>query len=194
MHRESMGRGPPEPACPLQGYPSPWISTCLPTKELPTKGFFLFFGFFFFFPSFLGLQPWHMEVPRLGVKSGLQLPAYTTATATQVRSHVWSLHHSSRQRQILNPMTETRNWIGILMDTTQVCWILVTFVTCWATMGTPSSQGCLRKKNSRCIVYIYIYKNSYLPHLLVFSFSWAHLFGIRNAKKSIYTVYCISEQ
>ena len=29
---------------------------------------------------FLGLHPWHMEVPRLGVKSELQLPAYTTAT------------------------------------------------------------------------------------------------------------------
>ena len=32
---------------------------------------------------FSGLQPWHMEVPRLGVESELQLPAYTTATATQ---------------------------------------------------------------------------------------------------------------
>jgi len=30
-------------------------------------------------PHFLGL---HMEVPRLGVESELQLPVYTTATAT----------------------------------------------------------------------------------------------------------------
>ena len=30
---------------------------------------------------FLGFQVWHMEVPRLGVKLELQLPAYTTATA-----------------------------------------------------------------------------------------------------------------
>ena len=30
---------------------------------------------------FLELHPQHMEVPRLGVKSELQLPAYTTATA-----------------------------------------------------------------------------------------------------------------
>ena len=36
--------------------------------------------FFFFFLAFLGLYPWHMEVPRLGVKPELQLPAYTTAT------------------------------------------------------------------------------------------------------------------
>ena len=30
---------------------------------------------------FLGPYPWHMEVPRLGVKSKLQLLAYATATA-----------------------------------------------------------------------------------------------------------------
>ena len=46
--------------------------------------FFLFFLFFllFFFFCFLGLHTWHMEVPRLGGESELQLPAYTTATAT----------------------------------------------------------------------------------------------------------------
>ena len=32
---------------------------------------------------FLGLHLKHMEVPRLGVESELQLPAYTTVTATQ---------------------------------------------------------------------------------------------------------------
>ena len=36
---------------------------------------------FFFFLVFLGPYLWTMEVPRLGVKSELQLPAYTTATA-----------------------------------------------------------------------------------------------------------------
>ena len=34
---------------------------------------------FFFFLSFLGLHPWHMEVSRLGVELELQLLAYTTA-------------------------------------------------------------------------------------------------------------------
>ena len=33
-------------------------------------------SFFFFF---LGLHPWHVEVPRLGVELELELPAYTTA-------------------------------------------------------------------------------------------------------------------
>ena len=37
-------------------------------------------GFFFFF--FLGLHLGRMAVPRLGVKSELQLPAYATDTAT----------------------------------------------------------------------------------------------------------------
>ena len=50
-----------------------------------------------------------MEVPRLGVESGLQLPAYTTATARQDPSHVCDLHHSSSQCQILNPLSEARD-------------------------------------------------------------------------------------
>ena len=36
---------------------------------------------FFFFFFLLGLHPQHLEVLRLGVKSGPQLPAYTTVTA-----------------------------------------------------------------------------------------------------------------
>ena len=43
---------------------------------------------------FAGPHLWHKEVPRLGVKSELQLLAYTTATAMQDPSHVCKLHHS----------------------------------------------------------------------------------------------------
>ena len=46
---------------------------------------------------FLGLYPRHMEVPRLGDESELQLPAYTTASATPDPSHVYKLHHGSRK-------------------------------------------------------------------------------------------------
>ena len=35
----------------------------------------------FMYLGFLGPYPQHMEIPRLGVKLELQLPAYTTATA-----------------------------------------------------------------------------------------------------------------
>ena len=47
-----------------------------------------------------------MEVPRLGGELELQLLAYTTSTATPDPSHVCNLHHSSRQRRILNPLSE----------------------------------------------------------------------------------------
>ena len=43
------------------------------------------------------LQPHlqHMEVPWLGVQLELQLPAYTTATATQGPSCICDLHHTA---------------------------------------------------------------------------------------------------
>ena len=80
----------------------------------PSHGFFFFFGL-------LGLHSWHMEVPRLGVKLELQLPAYTMATAMQDPSRICDLYHSSWQRGILNPLSEAR-------DRTHILWILVRFV------------------------------------------------------------------
>ena len=58
-----------------------------------------------------------MEVPRLGVQSDLQLPAYATATATPDPSRIRNLHHLSRQCQILDPLSEARDQIHILVDT-----------------------------------------------------------------------------
>ena len=53
-------------------------------------------------------------VPRLGVESELQLPAYTTATATTGPSRICNLH-CSQQRRILDPLSkardQTRNFI-----------------------------------------------------------------------------------
>ena len=58
-----------------------------------------------------------MEVPRLGVKSELQLPAYTTATATAMQnlSHICDLNHSSGQHWVLNPLSEASDQTHILM-------------------------------------------------------------------------------
>ena len=39
----------------------------------------------------------------------LQLPAYTTATATRDPSLACDLHHSSQQRQIPDPLSEVRD-------------------------------------------------------------------------------------
>ena len=79
-----------------------------------TDTIYFFLSFFFF----LGLLLQHMEVPRLGVESELQLPAYATATAMPNLSHVYDLHHSSGQHQILNPLTEARDQICILTEST----------------------------------------------------------------------------
>ena len=69
---------------------------------------------------FLGLHLQHMEVPRLGVESELQLLAYSAATATQDLSHVCNLHDSSQQCQILNPLSKARDRTHNLMVPSQI--------------------------------------------------------------------------
>ena len=90
---------------------------------------------------FLGLPLWHMEVPRLGVHSELQLPAYTTATAMRDLSHTRNRDHSSRQHQILNPLSKAR-------DRPSSSWILVRFVTAdpwWELLqGLSAEERALR--------------------------------------------------
>ena len=73
---------------------------------------------------FLGPHPRHTEVPRLGVKSKLQLPAYTAAIATWDPSRVCNLHHSSWQHWICNLLSEARDQTGIIMDISRVCNLL----------------------------------------------------------------------
>ena len=66
-----------------------------------------------------------MEVPRLGVEGARD----------QIRAAAASLHHSSQQRQILNPLSEARDQTCILMEASPI----------WATTGTPYS-GLLMKR------------------------------------------------
>ena len=56
-----------------------------------------------------------MEIPRLGVRSELQLLAYTTATVTRDLSHICNLHPSSWQHWILNLLSEARDETYILI-------------------------------------------------------------------------------
>ena len=78
----------------------------------------------FFVFCFVFLRPSlrDMEVPRLRVQLELELPAYTTATATIDLSCICNLHHSLWQLQILNPLSEAR-------DRTRTSWFLVGFVS-----------------------------------------------------------------
>ena len=57
-----------------------------------------------------------MEVPRRGVESELQLPAYVTATATWDPSRLCNLHHGSQQCQILNPLSKDRDRTCVLVS------------------------------------------------------------------------------
>ena len=77
---------------------------------------------FFFCLFFGGSCPWHMEVPKLGVESELQLPAYTTATATPDLSHICKLHCSSGNTRSLT------HWLRLGIKPTS-SWILVRFIT-----------------------------------------------------------------
>ena len=87
-------------------------------------------GVYFCTLSFLFRSaPSAYKVPRLGVKSKLKLPAYTTATPDL--SHSYNLHRSLWQHQILNPLSKAQDQICILRDISQVCF-------CWATKRTPT--------------------------------------------------------
>ena len=74
---------------------------------------------------FLGLHLQHIEVPRLGVKSELQLLTYTMARATRDTSCVCDLHHSSRNVRYLT------YWVRPGIESAS-SWILIGFVTRWA--------------------------------------------------------------
>ena len=73
-----------------------------------------------FFFHFIGLHLQQMEVPRLEVKSELQLLGYATATAKLDSSLICGLHHGLQQWWILNPLREARVQTCILMDTSGV--------------------------------------------------------------------------
>ena len=85
-----------------------------------------------FYFCILGSHLWHMKVPRLWVESELHLLAYATATNKRCLSsvvtnqsyscwptlqplqrrdpsHICDLHHSSRQCQIPDPLSEARD-------------------------------------------------------------------------------------
>ena len=79
-----------------------------------------------------------MVGPSLGVKSELQLPAYTIATATGGSEPCLQ----PTPQLMAMPETQTteqgaRDRILIFMDTSQICF-------CCTTMGTPNTQEFLK--------------------------------------------------
>ena len=98
-------------------------------KEEGTPLLFYFILFFILF--FLELHLGHMEVPRLGAESELQLLACATATATWGPSHICDLCCRLWQCWIFN------HWARPDIKPA-ASWTLVGFLTHWTTMGTPS--------------------------------------------------------
>ena len=96
-----LGLPPPPPPPPFPGFCVHVSSTCTQVERV------IFYSTLVFLGSLLR----HMEVPRLGVESKLQLRAYTTATATTTPdlSRVCDLHRSSWEHQILNPLSDARD-------------------------------------------------------------------------------------
>ena len=90
---------------------------------------------YLFIYCFLGLPLRHMEVPRLGVESELQLLVYATATATWDPSCVCNLYHTTRQRRIPNHLARP----GI---ETAASWISVRFVSIAPQRELPRHFSC----------------------------------------------------
>ena len=95
-----------------------------------------------------------MEIPGLGVKLELQLPAHTRATATPDLSHIWDLHCSLLQCQILNLLSEARDQTHIPRETSWVLNLL-------SHNGNSSSQflkeaDFLRGQHTRLQPFLYL--------------------------------------
>ena len=83
--------------------------------------------------NFLGLHPWHMDIPRIGMELELHLTTYTTAPAMPDPTCVCDLHHSSQQHWILNPLSKARDQTPILVDTSWLHFLC-------NTVGSPRSS------------------------------------------------------
>ena len=84
---------------------------------------------------------------------------HSTATATPDLTLVCNLHCSSRQHQILNPLSKARDWTYILMDASQIHFR-------WATMGAPSTN-VLAMRFLRHILWL-------SEGIMAFSILWFH--------------------
>ena len=83
-----------------------------------------------FFPFlFLGLHLMDMEIPSLGVKSELQLLAYTTGIAVPDPNHIFNLLCSLQQCRT--------HWARPGMEP-ESSWILVGFLTCWDNVNSKT--------------------------------------------------------
>ena len=90
---------------------------------------------------YLGPHLWHMDVPRLGVESELHLLACTSATGNRgLELHLWPTPH------LMATSDHLTHWARPGIKPTS-SWILVRFLTHWATVGTPLTSGLQFESN-----------------------------------------------
>ena len=77
-----------------------------------------------------------------------QIGAAAACLATQHRRHIWDLHCSLPQHQILN------HWVRLGIEPTS-SWILVLFVICLVTMGTSKESFW----HQRSVALSYMFQN-----------------------------------
>ena len=109
------------------------VAVVRPVATAPIRplslGSFLFFFFFAF--CFLLFRAIPMAYRGSQARGHSCLLVYTTATAKQDPSCICNLYHSSRQCQILNPLSKARDGTCNLVVTSQIRF-------CYATMETPA--------------------------------------------------------
>ena len=137
-------------ACPLFLFLSGslFVGSQLVYRELSYKEIHVARNSFFFF---LWPHLQHVEVPRLGVKSNLQLLDFEGATPDL--SCICDLYHSSWQCLILNPLSESRiKQTRNLMVPSQISF-------CWATTGTLGKELISLANNREELGSVNIYKS-----------------------------------
>ena len=135
------------------------------------------------FVYLLGPHLWHMEVPRLAVKSELQLQACSTATAMWDPSQIWKLHHSLQHCRILILL------ISILTDILPVSYTIEPKLECltvhssvqsntkWAQLWLKAHWSWYSSLFWNCPIFVSVlpsYMSIYSPHLAGYLVSKTH--------------------
>ena len=92
----------------------------LTISETSEYHIYLFLCAFFFFSFFHAHGIWMFPGSQARSQIRAAVPAYATAIATWDPNYICDLHCSSWQHQILNALSEARDWTCILMDTSRV--------------------------------------------------------------------------
>ena len=105
------------------------VGCAVRSEESAMAPYFLFCQkiiLFFFFFSLWGHRCDIWNFPGLGSNQNIGATAASLCHSHGNRdlSHIWDLHHSSWQCQILNSLSKARDWIHIPVDTSQLLYWL----------------------------------------------------------------------